>query len=92
MTKYKLSPEAKDDLIRIYNYGLIQFGEAQAEKYIVELLDAFKRLTENPEHFPSVEEIAPGYRRCVHKSDSIYFKVIANTVEVMAIVGRQDFG
>lgn len=33
MAEYRLSNEAKNDLIRIHQYGLMNFGEAQADKY-----------------------------------------------------------
>ena len=92
MTKYKLSPEAKDDLVRIYNYGMTKFGQAQADLYLSELLSCFERIVKNPNQYPFVNHIVSGYRRCVHKSDSIYFKMNENSIEIMAIVGRQDFG
>ncbi|WP_435624009.1 type II toxin-antitoxin system RelE/ParE family toxin [Flagellimonas sp.] len=92
MTKYKLSPEAKDDLIRIYSYGISKFGKVQAEVYLSELLNCFDRISKNPYHYQSVNHIVLGYRRYVHKSDSIYYRIVASTVEIMAIVGRQDFG
>lgn len=92
MANYRLSQEAKDDLIRIYKYGIMRFGEVQANLYLSELLDEFERIGKNPEHFQSVDQIIPGYRRCVYKADSIYFRIILNTVEIMAIVGRQDIG
>ncbi|MEM9078220.1 MAG: type II toxin-antitoxin system RelE/ParE family toxin [Bacteroidota bacterium] len=92
MTKYKLSPEAKDDLVRIYNYGISKFGQTKADLYLSELLNCFKRIVKNPNQYPSVNHVASGYRRCVHKSDSIYFRVKENSIEIIAIVGRQDFG
>ena len=33
MADYKLSNEAKEDLIRIHHYGVEKFGLAQADKY-----------------------------------------------------------
>jgi len=33
MAEYRISEVAKDDLIRIHQYGTLQFGEAQADKY-----------------------------------------------------------
>ena len=55
----------------------------QADKY-------FDIIAESPYSFESVEFIKEGYRRCVCGSDSIYFKVNDNLVEIMAIVGKQD--
>ena len=33
MARYRLSNEAKEDLIRIHHYGVAKFGMAQADKY-----------------------------------------------------------
>ena len=33
MAKYKLSNEAKNDLIRIHQYGVSKFGITQVDKY-----------------------------------------------------------
>ena len=92
MTKYRLSPEEKDDLVWIYNYGITQFGQAHADLYLSELLNCFEHIVKNPNQYPSVNHIVAGYHRCVHKADSIYFRVNTNTVEIMAVIGRQDFG
>ena len=49
-----------------------------------------KLLAENPFYFESVDYIKAGYRHCVSGSDSIYYKVNNNIVEIMAIIGKQD--
>jgi len=85
MVNYKLSNEAKDDLIRIHHYG-----EAQADKYFDAFFDYFELIAQRPFSFESVDYIKAGYRRCVCGSDSIYYKVNENIVEIIAIIGRQD--
>jgi len=90
MTKYRLSNVAKEDLIRIYQYGVKQFGVTQADKYFDSFFDYFDIIAQQPFSFESVDYIKLGYRRCVCGSDSIYFKVNNDIIEIMAIVGRQD--
>lgn len=90
MAKYRLSNEAKVDLIRIYQYGVKNFGKLQADKYYDTLFDYFDTITERPFSFEVVDFIKPGYRRCVCGSDTIYFRITKNIVEIMAIIGRQD--
>ena len=90
MSSFKLSNEAKDDLIRIHRYGVKKFGEVQADKYFESFFEYFELISINPFSFESIEQIRKGYRRCVCGSDSIYFKLNKNQVEIMAIVGRQD--
>lgn len=90
MAKYKLSNQAKEDLIRIHQYGVIKFGEAQADKYFDAFFDQFETLAERPQSFEAVDHIQPGYGRCVCGVDSIFFRINNDIVEIMTIIGRQD--
>ena len=90
MAKYRLSNQAKEDLIRIHQYGMIKFGEAQADKYFDAFFDQFELIAERPQSFEVVDHIQPGYRRCVCGVDSIFFRVNKGAVEIMTIIGRQD--
>jgi toxin ParE1/3/4 len=90
MAKYKLSNVAKDDLIRIHHYGVKKFGTAQADKYFDTFFEYFNTISERPFSFESVDFIKVGYRRCACGSESIYYKVNNDEVEIMAIIGRQD--
>lgn len=90
MSKYKLSNVAKEDLIRIHQFGVKKFGLNQADKYFERFFGYFDLISEQPFTFESVEFIRSGYRRCVCGSDSIYYRIENNTVEIMTIIGRQD--
>lgn len=90
MANYRLSEVAKNDLIRIHQYGVEEFGMTQADKYFDSFFDCFESITLRPFSFESVDYIKKGYRRCVCGSDSIYYKINGDVVEIMAIVGRQD--
>ena len=90
MAKYKLTNEAKNDLIRIHHYGVEKFGIKQADKYFESFFEYFDMIAERPFSFESVDYIKNGYRRCVCGVDSIYYKVNENMVEIIAIVGKQD--
>ncbi len=90
MAEYKLSNEAKKDLIRIHHFGISKFGMMQADKYFESFFEYFKIIAERPYSFESVDFIKKGYRRCVCGTDSIYYKINDDIVEIMTIVGRQD--
>ena len=90
MSNYKLSNVAKEDLIRIHQFGVTRFGEIQADKYFDRFFEYFDLIAEQPFTFESVEFIKTGYRRCVCGSDSIYYRIENNIVEIMTIIGRQD--
>jgi toxin ParE1/3/4 len=90
MYNYILSNAATEDLIRIHHYGVKTFGVAQADKYFESFFNYFDIIAQRPFSFESIDYIKTGYRRCVCGSDSIYFKINNNIVEIMAIIGRQD--
>jgi toxin ParE1/3/4 len=90
MARYRLSNEAKEDLIRIHHYGVEKFGITQADKYFDTFFKYFDIIAQQPFSFESVDYIRKGYRRCVCGVDSIYYRIENETVEIMAIIGRQD--
>ena len=72
MAKYRLSNVAKEDLIRIHQYGVQKFGLAQADKYFDTLFEYFEIISQRPFSFESVDYLRKGYRRCVCGSESIF--------------------
>ena len=91
MANYKLSKVAKEDLMRIHEYGTRNFGAARAEKYFFAFFDRFEEIAQRPYSFEDVSYIASGYRRCVSGVDTIYFRVENESIEIMTITGRQEF-
>jgi toxin ParE1/3/4 len=90
MTSYKLSESAKEDLIRIHNYGTINFGQIEADNYYNTFFEHFQQIAQRPMSFESVDHIRNGYRRCVCGVDSIYFRINNGSIEIMSIIGKQD--
>ena len=90
MARFRLAPNARDDLERIWFYGLEQWGLEQADRYVLELFARFEELAENPFRYPAVDDIREGYRRSVVGADSIYYRVAGSDVEIMAIIGNQE--
>lgn len=90
MGSYKLSAEARDDITEIYFHGLREFGETQADRYYGELFEKFQEIADHPLLYQAVDHVRPGYRRAVCKSNSIYYGVAPDSVEIMRIVGRQS--
>ncbi|MBT0607781.1 type II toxin-antitoxin system RelE/ParE family toxin [Aequorivita echinoideorum] len=90
MANYTISIEAKEDLIRIHHFGIAKFGMTQADKYFNSFFEYFEIIAKRPYSFEAVDYIRKGYRRCVCGSDSIYYRINGDMVEIMAIIGRQD--
>lgn len=92
MYSYCLSSEAKEDLRRIYYYGVGKFGIDQADNYFNMFYDCFDKIEGNPFLFPSADHIKSGYRYCVFGVDTIYYQIKGEKrIEIISIIGRQDF-
>lgn len=90
MDEYRLSNIAKEDLIRIYQFGVKKFGITQADKYFYSFFDYFEIIAQRPFSFESVDYIKVGYRRCPCGSETIYYRINDSIVEIMSIIGMQD--
>ena len=91
MYDYFLTREAKADLWRIYEFGVYRFGETQADKYLMMLHDCFDKIVSNPFLFPVVSSYKNVARYCVCGVDTIYYNIKDNEIEIITIIGRQDF-
>ena len=90
MANYRINEDAKADLQRIYRRGVLEFGEEQADRYFDAFFERFDELAVQPYHYQAVDEIRSGYRRSVCGVDSIYYRIVDSTVEIMRILGQQD--
>jgi len=90
MANYRINEDAKADLQRIYRRGLLEFGEEQADRYFDAFFERFDELAVQPYQYQAVDEIRSGYRRSVCGADSIYYRIVDSTVEIMRILGQQD--
>ncbi|OYU83140.1 MAG: plasmid stabilization protein [Flavobacterium sp. BFFFF2] len=91
MYQFELSATAKEDFLRIYEYGIGKFGINQADKYFNMMHDCFSKIASNPYLFPEATRFKAGYRYCVCGVDTIFYKINTNQIEIMAIIGKQDF-
>ena len=91
MFSYKLNIQAEEDLARIFEYGMGRFGLSQANKYYDMLFDCFSKIASNPYLFPEAIRFRQGYRYCVCGVDTIFYKINVDAIEIMAIIGRQNF-
>ena len=91
MYKYHLSLEAEEDIIRIFEFGFSRFGLQQANKYYDMLFDCFNKIASNPYMFPINSKYRDIDRYCVCGVDTIYYNINDDEIEIITIIGRQDF-
>lgn len=86
-----IAPAAKNDLNDIYRYGVRQWGQAKSESYLATIKDQFLLLTRQPLIGTERQELLPDARSLPIKSHTLFYRVIANRVEIIRVLhGRQD--
>ena len=91
MANYRLSSAADQDFEQLFEYGIDNFGIAQAKSYIDGLIIQFQNIAENPLHYQAVDHIRQGYRRSVYEKHAIYYVVSNDCVDVMRILRAENF-
>lgn len=84
------SKAADRDLDNLYTEGFLKWGERQADDYYDGLIQQFDRICRNPLMYQSVEDIRPGYRRCVYEKHVIYYTIKQDMIIIAAITKYQD--
>jgi len=90
MANYRLTTEAKADLRRIYREGFYKWGQVQADEYYSAFFDRFEQLAEQPFLYQAIDHVRKGYRQSVCGVDTIYYRVVDDTVEIMNVLGQQN--
>jgi toxin ParE1/3/4 len=85
MKRYTLSPEAKADIINIRKYTTRQWGEAQTEKYTLQLRKRMRWLADNPMLGRARDEVKEGYRSFKEGSHIIFYLVVGSAIEIIGI-------
>ena len=89
MPTYKVSRKARDDLLEIGRFTQKEWGAIQRNRYLKQLDDCFKQISENPELGVAIDFIADGYRKFPQGSHLIFYKLNdEDTVEIIRVLHK----
>jgi toxin ParE1/3/4 len=89
MENYKLSQKAEQDFSDLFEYGVVNFGLAKAERFIVDMTVRFENIAKNPLIWPIVDDSLGVYRRSVFGRYSIYYRSNNSGVAIIRILRSQ---
>ena len=89
MSKYTLSNKAQSDLERIFQYTDIEFGQSQAENYLLGIHETLESLADEPNLAQDVSDIRQGYSRYIFRKHYIFFKRRKKDIFVVRILHQQ---
>ena len=85
-----LTPAAEHDLEHIWQTGALNWGAAQAEKYVNALFAGFDLLIEFPDMARMRSELAPPVRLHPHKSHVIVYNSREGGIDVIRILHKRQ--
>lgn len=85
--EYRLTSRADADLEALFEYSVLNFGEARADKYVAGLIRRFEFLGENPFAGSEKGHVKPNAQLSVYGSHSIYYLVEDKGVLILRILG-----
>ena len=88
MYKISIRPLARNDIKKIWQYSLINWGNKQADFYISALAAAIQSLPTNPKIGIAIDTVREGYRLYHYKHHLIIYQLTADTIEIVRVLGE----
>ena len=89
MSTYRLTPAARCDLSRIWDYSEERWGLQQAEVYLRDLQTCLERLADDPRRWRPRDEVRPGYRSRAVESHVVFYVVSDGGVDVIRVLHQR---
>lgn len=78
MTRYVLSPRAREDLSEIWDYTAEHWGSEQADRYVRQISAACEDLANGRKQGRSAEVVSAGYFRYNIESHVLFYRIQAD--------------
>jgi toxin ParE1/3/4 len=92
MSRFVLSPRARDDLDGVWDHTARGWGSDQAERYLRRIAEAVGLIAEAPTIGRNCDHVRQGYRKYPVGSHVLFYREIDDGVDVVRILHqRMDF-
>ncbi|MBB5509123.1 type II toxin-antitoxin system RelE/ParE family toxin [Paraburkholderia atlantica] len=89
MKAFVFSPAAEEDLDRIWDYSVENWGQRQAERYIRMIQDTVIGLTDGTQPSQSAQHVRSGYRKVLVGTHVIFFKEDEHLIDLIRILHQR---
>lgn len=89
MTGYRLTLDAKSDLVQIRTYTLKQWGKAQSQKYFAQLRKTIRMLSDNHAMGKRQQDVGLNVLSFPYSSHVIYYVVSRQQLVVFAVLHKR---
>lgn len=84
--RLRLSPEAKEDIYRMHEFGSLSFGTRQADVYLDDLMGTFAQVEQFPQAARERKEVVPPVRIWTCAAHNICYRIEGDFVWVVRIL------
>jgi toxin ParE1/3/4 len=92
MSGYVLSPRAQADIDEIWEYTAERWDVSQADRYVLQITQTIENLARDPRRGRTCDHIRVGYRRYPAGAHVVFFRVVADGIDVVRVLHRRmDF-
>jgi len=84
--RLEISLEAERDMAALHLYGAINYGEDQADQYVLNLLDEFRRISEWPLAYAERTEVRPPIRLRPYRAHNLFYDVTGDLVTIVRVM------
>ena len=90
---FRISSEAREDLVSVWEYSREHWGIEQADLYIDTFILRFVWLTRNRDLWRPRPDLEEGGFSCIEKSHVIFFSEDDGRIDILRVLhGRMDLG
>lgn len=88
---YELSPQADQDISKIFDYSVDGFGVKQAVFYLSQFDELFEQLIDNPELGRERPEIRAKLRSIAQESHVVFYRILKDRIRIVRVLhGSRD--
>ena len=89
MTNFRLTPDAKSDLIKIRHFTIKQWGNTQSKKYLSALRQTIRLLADTPSLGKPGPEVGLGVLSFPHVSHVIFYMMYNQQLVVFGVLHKR---
>ncbi len=89
MSRFRITPRARDDLNNIGRYTERQWGKAQRNAYLKDLEKRFRGLAENPRLGKHRSDIAEGYYSFPQGEHVVFYLVGQEGIDIIGVPHKE---
>lgn len=84
--RLRLSPEAKEDIYLMHEFGSLRFGVRQADTYVDDLMHLFAEVEQFPQAARERTDVVPSIRLWRYQAHNVCYRIEGDIIWIVRIL------